>query len=106
MERHAMRRAKQKIVFLCLIFFAAIGFAAQTKDLPFGEWKRASGEPIISPQGPGLESAGTCNPAVTFVQVKDSSGKTKEKIVMLYAAQMLHKSAHDVARRRKGKGGS
>jgi beta-1,2-mannosidase len=87
MEPPAMQRAKQKSVFVFLIFVAAIGFSAQTKDLPFGTWKRASEEAILSPQGAGWESAGTFNPAVTFFQAKDSSGKAKEKIVMLYRAQ-------------------
>ena len=76
-----MKSAKQKIVLLCLIFFAAIGFAAETHDLPFGAWKRASEEPILSPHGTGWESAGTFNPAVTFFPAKDSS------VVMLYRAQ-------------------
>ncbi len=76
-----MRRAKQKIVLLCLICLAAIGFAAETKDLPFGAWKRASETPIISPQGTGWESAGTFNPAVTSFPAKDFS------VVMVYRAQ-------------------
>jgi beta-1,2-mannosidase len=45
---------------------------------PFGAWKRASENPVISPQGDGWESAGTFNPAVI---VRDG------KIVMLYRAQ-------------------
>jgi beta-1,2-mannosidase len=87
MEQAAMQSVKQKIVLLLLICFAAICFAAQTKDLPFGEWKRALDAPIVSPQGTGWESAGTFNPAVTFFQTNDFSGKTKGKIVMLYRAQ-------------------
>jgi predicted GH43/DUF377 family glycosyl hydrolase len=78
MEPSTMQRAKPKIVFLYLICFAAIGFAAQTKDLPFGAWKRASDEPILSPQGTGWESAGTFNPAVVWYE---------KKVVMLYRAQ-------------------
>jgi len=78
---------KSLFAFLSLILFAAIGFAAETKDFPFGEWQRASDVPILSPQGTGWESAGTFNPAVTLFQAKDSSGKTEGKIVMLYRAQ-------------------
>ena len=44
----------------------------------FGEWERASAEPIIAPQGDGWESAGTFNPAVV---AHDG------KFVMLYRAQ-------------------
>jgi predicted GH43/DUF377 family glycosyl hydrolase len=82
-----MQRAKQKIILLFLILFAAMGFAAQTNDLPFGAWKRVSETPIISPQGTGWESAGTFNPGVTFFQAKDTPGKAIERIVMLYRAQ-------------------
>src|SRR5256885_13934980 len=46
--------------------------------LPFGDWRRLSDSPIISPQGSGWESAGTFNPAVIL---------RKGKIVMLYRAQ-------------------
>jgi predicted GH43/DUF377 family glycosyl hydrolase len=87
MKPGTMQRVKQKIVLLFLMFLSAIGCAAQTNNFPFGAWKRVSSEPIISPQGTGWESTGTFNPAVTFFQAKDLSGKTKEKIVMLYRAQ-------------------
>ena len=45
---------------------------------PFGEWKRLSAEPIISPTGDGFESAGTFNPSVV---------KYNGEFVMLYRAQ-------------------
>src|SRR5215831_13632678 len=45
---------------------------------PFGNWRRASETPIISPRGNSWESAGTFNPAVV---VRDG------KFVMLYRAQ-------------------
>ncbi len=57
---------------------ASLAFAAQTHDLPFSNWKRASNVPILSPQGTTWESAGTFNPATVI-----HSGK----IVMLYRAQ-------------------
>jgi predicted GH43/DUF377 family glycosyl hydrolase len=47
-------------------------------NLPFGEWRRISETPVISPQGNGWESAGTFNPSVVL---RDG------KIVMLYRAQ-------------------
>ena len=61
-----------------LIFAASLAFAAQTLDLPFGEWHRASDMPILFPQGTTWESAGTFNPAVVLHE---------GKIVMLYRAQ-------------------
>jgi predicted GH43/DUF377 family glycosyl hydrolase len=45
---------------------------------PFGEWRRVSETPVISPQGGGWESAGTFNPAVIL---------RNGKIIMLYRAQ-------------------
>jgi predicted GH43/DUF377 family glycosyl hydrolase len=56
----------------------SLAFAAQTADLPFGTWTRASNEPILSPQGATWESAGTFNPAVVF---------HNGKFIMLYRAQ-------------------
>ena len=52
--------------------------ASVGSKLPFGNWKRRSATPIVSPQGKEWESAGTFNPAV--IQAGD-------KIVMLYRAQ-------------------
>jgi beta-1,2-mannosidase len=67
---------------------------------PFGSWKRASDQPILSPQGTTWESAGTFNPAV--IPVRDalpansleghsaapSAGTLPAgKLVMLYRAQ-------------------
>src|SRR5207302_1434902 len=48
-----------------LLLLALLGSAA-TVNLPFGSWSRASDGPILSPQGLGLESAGSGNPAVLF----------------------------------------
>jgi len=72
---------KSLFAFLSLILFAFIttlALAAPTVDLPFGPWKRASNEPILSPQGTTWESAGTFNPATVM---------HNGKIVMLYRAQ-------------------
>jgi beta-1,2-mannosidase len=46
--------------------------------LPFGQWRRATTEPILSPEGDGFEVAGVFNPAVV---------KRGGKFVMLYRAQ-------------------
>jgi beta-1,2-mannosidase len=61
-----------------LLLLASLGLAAETGNLPFGSWSRASPEPILFPQGLGWESAGTFNPAVV---VHDG------KFIMLYRAQ-------------------
>ncbi len=61
-----------------VLLTAALAFAAQTADVPFGSWTRATNEPVLFPQGAGWESAGTFNPAVLYV-----SGH----FVMLYRAQ-------------------
>jgi predicted GH43/DUF377 family glycosyl hydrolase len=81
------RRLRRRYAPLLLTLAASLTFAAQSVKLPFGPWTRASDEPILSPQGTAWESAGTFNPAVTFLQSKNSSGKTVEKFVMLYRAQ-------------------
>jgi beta-1,2-mannosidase len=57
---------------------ALVALAQEGRRLPFGEWRRLSETPIISPRGNGWEAAGTFNPAVI---VRD------DKIVMLYRAQ-------------------
>ncbi|HXY14637.1 MAG TPA: glycoside hydrolase family 130 protein [Terriglobales bacterium] len=72
------RRSRRNVLFFLLAFSASLALAAQTSSLPFGEWKRASDAPILSPQGTGWESAGTFNPAVVFYN---------GKFVMLYRAQ-------------------
>src|SRR5712692_9899172 len=69
---------KSRIVLLMLLLAASLAFAAQTADLPFGEWRRASETLILSPQGATWESAGTFNPATVL---------HNGKIVMLYRAQ-------------------
>jgi predicted GH43/DUF377 family glycosyl hydrolase len=57
-----------KSILPLIFLLASLAFAAQTYDLPFGAWKRASKDPILSPQGTSWESAGTFNPAVIFVR--------------------------------------
>src|SRR5467141_3035041 len=72
---------KSLFAFFLLILFTSIWtltFATPTADLPFGRWKRASNEPILSPQGTTWESAGTFNPATVL---------HNGRIVMLYRAQ-------------------
>src|SRR5882724_1162872 len=97
-SRHFERSEKSLFAFLILILFTSawtLAFAAQTHDLPFGPWTRASNEPIVSPQGTSWESAGTFNPAVITIPTipttyaMQPSGKQLKfgKIVMLYRAQ-------------------
>jgi beta-1,2-mannosidase len=73
-----MRLMKSKAILPLTFLLASLAFAAQTHDLPFGTWERASNEPILSRRGTTWESAGTFNPAVIF---------RNGKIVMLYRAQ-------------------
>jgi beta-1,2-mannosidase len=63
-----------------LLFLSALLVAAapQANNSPFGQWRRVSETPIISPRGAGWESAGTFNPAVV---------RHEGKFVMLYRAQ-------------------
>jgi beta-1,2-mannosidase len=63
---------------LALSLGALAMIAAEAFKPPFGEWKRASEQPVITPQGDGFESAGTFNPSVV---------KKDGKYVMLYRAQ-------------------
>ena len=69
---------KSKLLLLIPLLAAYLAFATPTVDLPFGPWKRASNEPILSPKGATWESAGTFNPAVVL---------HNSKFVMLYRAQ-------------------
>jgi predicted GH43/DUF377 family glycosyl hydrolase len=73
-----MHSRKTKFLLAVSFLAALLALAAQSHDLPFGPWTRASNEPILSPQGTTWESAGTFNPAVVF---------RNNKIVMLYRAQ-------------------
>src|SRR5882762_137139 len=73
-----MHLMKPRTVLLPILLLASLAFAAQTHNLPFGEWTRAANEPILSPQGTTLESAGTFNPSTVL---------HNGKIVMLYRAQ-------------------
>jgi predicted GH43/DUF377 family glycosyl hydrolase len=70
---------------------SSLSFAAPLANFPFGEWRRGSEIPVLSPQGTGWESAGTFNPAVISTSrrignLHESRGDTK-KLVMLYRAQ-------------------
>lgn len=69
---------KSKLASMIALLTASLAFAAQTHDLPFDAWTRASDEPVLSPQGSTWESAGTFNPAVFSLN---------GKIIMLYRAQ-------------------
>src|SRR5260370_19300058 len=69
---------KLKLLPTIFLLAASLALAAPTVDLPFGAWKRASNEPILSPQGTTWESAGTFNPATVI---------HNGKIGMLYRAQ-------------------
>ena len=73
-----MHVLKPKNLIVLLLLAASLVFAAPPTDLPFGAWKRATNEPILSPQGTTWESAGTFNPAVVL---------HNGKFVMLYRAQ-------------------
>jgi beta-1,2-mannosidase len=67
-----------KIVFLLLLSVTIAIALAGDEKWPFGPWRRASDDPVVSPQGVGWESAGTFNPAVV---------EYNGKFVMLYRAQ-------------------
>jgi len=87
-----MHFLKPKIFIVLLLLAVSLAFAAPTTDLPFRAWRRASNEPILSPQGSSWEFAGTFNPAVLFVpfhgHYQAPHGIPKyNKIVMLYRAQ-------------------
>ena len=68
-------RAKTALALLLLT--ATLGAIAAEK-WPFGAWRRASGGPILAPEGNGWQSAGTFNPTVL---------EYNGKFVMLYRAQ-------------------
>jgi len=66
------------LVVLAALFGTSTGLAYARWKLPFGNWRRVSTTPILSPSGNTWESAGTFNPAVVV---------HGNKIVMLYRAQ-------------------
>ena len=74
-EAQGKRDKRAATTLLTAVVFA--GLAAAT-TFPFGEWRRVSDAPILSPQGTGWESAGAFNPAVI---------QHNGKFVMLYRAQ-------------------
>lgn len=71
-----LRKLKAHLPLILLL--VSLTWAAQRANMPFGPWKRASNEPILSPQGATWESAGAFNPAVVL---------HNGKFVMLYRAQ-------------------
>ena len=71
-----LRRLGARNGLILSLLVAACVLAAE--NWPFGEWRRASDDPIISPRGAGWEAAGTFNPAVVLHD---------GKFVMLYRAQ-------------------
>src|SRR5437868_1159718 len=72
-----MRFSRFAAISMCaLCWFAAGPKFASTP--PFGAWHRLSAEPILSPEGSGVESAGVFNPAVI---------QADGQFVMLYRAQ-------------------
>src|SRR5438309_7311850 len=85
---------KPKLLMVLLLLAGSFAFAAPVTDLPFLAWKRASPEPILSPQGAAWESAGTFNPAVTFFRAKDAKKQDVGKFVMLYRAQDTAGTSH------------
>jgi predicted GH43/DUF377 family glycosyl hydrolase len=82
---------KLKTVLPLVLLLVSFAFAAPTADLPFGNWERASNEPILSPQGTAWESAGTFNPAVISIPLPVNPPTPPDadlrKFVMLYRAQ-------------------
>ncbi len=72
-----MRRVFSRFLVSALALLAVSGLWAAGKLVPFGDWKRVSSQPIISPQGTTWESAGTFNPSVILHD---------GKFVMLYRA--------------------
>jgi beta-1,2-mannosidase len=78
--RNFIRGTAPFTTLLCILACCSLLIAAEW-NLPFGAWRRASQDPIVSPQGNGWESAGTFNPAIVMHD---------GKIVMLYRAQDSH----------------
>src|SRR2546423_7725269 len=84
---------KFRHIFFVLCLPAALAAVPQAGDSPFGQWRRASETPILSPQGTTWESAGTFNPAVIYVPAMREYRRTAPhvsypaKFVMLYRAQ-------------------
>jgi beta-1,2-mannosidase len=76
--RKFLTRSIRVSATLGLIAIGVAAIAAAPFSPPFGKWTRLSGDPIITPQGDGWESAGTFNPSVV---------KKDGKFVMLYRAQ-------------------
>jgi predicted GH43/DUF377 family glycosyl hydrolase len=65
-------------LILLILAIALSPCTLSAQAAPFAHWTRASGVPILSPQGATWESAGTFNPAVILYN---------GKFVMLYRAQ-------------------
>lgn len=81
------------ILSAAIFLAAAFAAAAPATDAPLGRFRRLSETPILSPQGTDWESAGTFNPAVTYIPMfrEYSAGRphgfSQAKVVMLYRAQ-------------------
>jgi predicted GH43/DUF377 family glycosyl hydrolase len=72
-------RKRLLIMPLCTVaVLALVSLLNANGTWSFGEWRRLSNEPIVTPRGKGWESAGTFNPAVVI-----HGGR----FVMLYRAQ-------------------
>jgi len=69
---------KRFLFFTTIVLVSLAALARGRFTLPFGEWSRASQQPVLSPRGEGFESAGVFNPAVV---------KQGGEFVMLYRAQ-------------------
>ncbi|MGA7633697.1 MAG: glycoside hydrolase family 130 protein [Terriglobales bacterium] len=76
--RFAISHPAETTTLAALILIALAALASVVFSPPFGKWSRVTGNPSMSPQGSGFESAGTFNPAVI---------KKDGKFVMLYRAQ-------------------
>jgi hypothetical protein len=74
----ARRRWRDKLAATqrFLLLTAVVAGVAAATDYPFGEWRRASEAPIISPQGTTWESTGAGQvPNVVFVEGMVRQGK-------------------------------
>jgi predicted GH43/DUF377 family glycosyl hydrolase len=89
----ANRRWRDKLAATTALTAVVLAGLAAATSFPFGEWRRASDAPIVSPQGTGWESAGTFNPAVLYLPAMREyfqgapHASYPAKFVMLYRAQ-------------------
>src|SRR5437879_11698114 len=78
---------KPKLLMVLLLLAGSFAFAAPVTDLPFLAWKRASPEPILSPQGAAGEPPAPSNPPATSFRAKEAKKPNVAKFVMLYCPQ-------------------